>query len=486
MNEKQCPSLRQLDTWIREGKSKRVRYELKRLQVNTFSREDLFSLADIARRVQLPHLVLRWLRPYVHPETPGKHTLRTNEVALYGLALSRIGVFKEAQETLKKLNPDNYPQVLFYKGLANIEQWDYESAIAPFLKYINRKDITEYQRTVGLLNLAACYVGVTNWKKAQELFQQLKSREDIISSQLLRSNILELEAQTLILQGQYQAADKILSESLSLIGKDNYQYELFIRKWKAILKLAQDPSDSTEIDKVRQESVKNNLFETTRDCDFFHSYFLKDEKHFLKLYFGSHFKHYKKRILKLYRWNKPLPITQKFHIGPETTSVFQLNTNTLPLTKKAHQLLLLLLSDIYRPFSLSETFAEIYSDEYFDPNSSKKRVTQLISNLRLQLRDLKIPIEIEIKTGLIFLKPLQKIEIILKRKKRSMQVRKQIILTQIYRIFSEKKFTSKDVSQTLNISERSARRLLESSKKTNWLKKEQGKKGYLYQFKTPK
>jgi hypothetical protein len=66
-------SMRQkMQSWdlaIKSGQAGLVRKDLSLLKNESIARPLVCDMADLARRVQMPFLVMRWLKSYVRPDT---------------------------------------------------------------------------------------------------------------------------------------------------------------------------------------------------------------------------------------------------------------------------------------------------------------------------------------------------------------------------------------------------------------------------------
>ncbi|MGZ5279238.1 MAG: hypothetical protein ACXWC9_04820, partial [Pseudobdellovibrionaceae bacterium] len=476
--------VRQLDLLIRNGQSALVRLKLSNIKKGDIERRDLVEFADIARRVQMPELIIRWLRPVVRPEQPVHPKASSRELATYALGLSRIGVFKEALEILKSLPTNDEPQILYYLGLVCIEQWDYSSAQSYLQKYVLQPGITDYQQTVGLLNLAACYVSERYVSKADQTLLELLRLTENEDRRLLRANTFELLAQNKILQNQLEPALEYLEKAQAIFGDSNNQYEFFVRKWQSIARFVSNPHELSGLMKIRQEAFDTGSWETVRECDFFRSVTLKDESAFLNVYFGSHFKAYKKRILKLYAWHRPLPIRCPIEILKSSSlgEIFHLNPSTLRMPPLVRDLLQLLISDLYRPFSLSQVFGELYPTEYFNPQTSVDKVERLAQRLRRFLKTENIPLELRQEKGKLYLTSNARVVINVSRIKTNSKTGIFQLMQKLRPAFQHKTFNSTQVSQYLQISDRTARRLLKQALKERYLRQQEGKRGPSYSF----
>jgi tetratricopeptide (TPR) repeat protein len=483
MKLEQNPTLKQLDFFIKAGETARARTQLVALRAIEIERSDLVEFADLARRVQMPSLIIRWLRPVVRPEKPIFPIASDKEIAIYALALARLGVFKESLTLLKSLLSGREPQVYFYLGLVYLEQWDYLSAQTYFQKYARFNSISDYQKTVGLLNLAACLVGERNWPKADEALDNLLLLTNHPSLKLLRLNTLELAAQSKIFRSQILEAQVFLNEARQLSGTTNHQYEFFVRKWLAIASLLGPDQDPQAILAIRDEAKRDSYVETIRECDFFIATARKDDHGFLKVLFGTHFKTYKKRILKLYGWNKPIPTKYIIELGGASFNAKCFSPEEINLPRRVRQLLRLLLSDCYRPFSLAEIFSEVYQNEYFNPVTSIPKVDQLIYRLRQALAAKQIPLDVQVKKSRANLLALAPIQIVLRRKHLNISTKLIACMNQLSLAFQTNRFTTKEAAKILKLSETSMRRHLRLASQRGYLVRQSSHHGFIYKLK---
>lgn len=455
--------LKILDQLIRSGQAASVRVKLSKIKKGDIDRVQIVEYADLARRVQMPELIIRWLRPIVRPEQPVHPVANVIEKATYALGLARLGVFQEALLILKDLPTKDFPQVLYYLGLVLIEQWDYGTAEVHLKKYITSTKITDYQRCVGLLNLAACYVTERHWRKADQVMNELIIQTTADDRKLLRANTYELLAQSQIFRQHSKTALDNLEKAQSILGPGNNQYAFFVRKWQTIAKFIDDPQSHLQpLQNIRDEAIETKAWETVRECDFFKSTILQDEDSFLNVYFGSNFPAYKKRILKNYGWEKPLPLKKDIPLlkyqkaGP----IQRLHTDSIKLTILEKKLLHLLLADSYRPFSLPQVFGFLYPDEYFNLDSSIGKVERLAQRLRIALAKQNVPLVIKIEMGRMHLQSHYPVLIRVNRKKSKDTSNLRQKLSKVMDTIGESRFTAKSFYSVLSMSDRSGSRIL--------------------------
>jgi hypothetical protein len=120
------------------------------------------------------------------------------------------------------------------------------------------------------------------------------------------------------------------------------------------------------------------------------------------LIFGTPFSSYRTRIC---RHLKSLPDKTEYILGSEGAPCFDLRSGeisgriSLNPGKKTHQLIGVLLQDLYRPIRTGGLFAELFPDEHFDILSSPDRVHQVLRRCRRWMEAERIPAKIVAHRG---------------------------------------------------------------------------------------
>lgn len=131
----------------------------------------MVNFAHIARRVGLPHTIIILLNHVIRSEKRSLTPASSEEKAIYGLGLLRLGAFNEAEKILNSVNPDEDPQVYFYKASLYINQWNYSKAIPLLRHYIKNEKVNSYQKLVGRINLCAALVSLKKIKLRQHIYK---------------------------------------------------------------------------------------------------------------------------------------------------------------------------------------------------------------------------------------------------------------------------------------------------------------------------
>lgn len=290
------------------------------------------------------------------------------------------------------------PQVLLYQAHALITGWDYEATI-PILKDYISKAQDEYQQIIGKINLASAYVHERYFHEAEDLLKELEKSTSKNNLSALYGNTLERFAELSIHQRDWVAAERYLKEAELSVQKAGGFDVFFVQKWRTILRLFQKPkSNIDELEKFREMAFAKRHWETVRECDAYRAIICKDELFLLKVYFGTPFQNYRKRLLTDFA--KPVKIPETFAWSleggngkKEKYDLFR-SDNSLKFGQLKQRLLRIMTSDFYRPFRVAHLFAEVYPGEPFHINGSRAKIHEGISHLRRWLKKKKIKIDI--------------------------------------------------------------------------------------------
>lgn len=419
-----------VDELIKNGKIRQSQIELKKLKRAEVPVKDWYIMANLARRAQMPLMVLKWLSPIVRAKTEYFKSFEEPKLrSLYANALTRIGGFKEAKELLNSISPSDDSQVHFYKSLLNLQQWDHRQAIVNLKTYLKTSNLSQYSIKIGKLNLAAAYTGEGLYIEALTVINDLILSLD--KGSLLYANCLEVQGQCLFQLKRFDEAENTLKNSLSSFGKQNHSYKFYAQKWLLFTKIFSkngiDKESIQELSQFKKSALENFQWEVVRDCDYYLSFITKNEELFLKVYLGTRFKKYKENIKNHYGYKKRIPKLKSILITPH----LELNVGSLLKSEKLvfhfHQgefyfgenkkiqlydlplkLFQILITDQYQPFQFGELYFHLYPDEYFNPESSPAKLNRIIQRLRNEIT--AIPLKIVQKNDRVWLdyqSPLQ-------------------------------------------------------------------------------
>lgn len=440
---------------LRAGRISQAAAQLRNLKPSEIPREFRLPLANLCRRAQMDYLALRILSPVVRPE---KITTAptAEEQSEYAASLLKIGAVHEAIAILDGIH--GLPSAKLFKAFCHIKRWEYQKSIPLLEDYIAQAP-SDYQKLVGKVNLAASFAATLQIEKAHTLLTeliQLTHNEDHLR---LWANSHEIRAQLYIYQGLYDQAQRDLELASSAL-KDSGD-GLLVQKWSAIL-VALQSGDTKVLAEFREQAEKNRDWESLRDVDFFQLTINHDDHLLSRLVYGTPFEFYRSRVTSHLGRQ---PSSQNYIFGSENSPRFILATGEVEGMSisapgnTVHQLLAVLLSDLYRPWSVGSIFAELFPGEYFDVFSSPNRVHQLLWRLRRWFESNQIPVvlteydgqyRLELNGDFSFVIPSHRVTL----------DEQEIYLRKIQSLFGQQStFSSREVQEKLGISSSSFKRL---------------------------
>lgn len=441
---------------LRAGKISHAAARLRTVKTTEIPREHRMAIANLCRRAQMDYQALKILAPVVRPEKMITTAATAQEQAEYAASLLKIGAVHEALAILESVQDE--PTAKLFKAFCHFRRWEYTMAV-PLLREFISQAPSDYMKLVGQVNLAAAYATTLQFHLANEILSQAIPYAQREGHKRLWANAHEIRAQIHIHEGRYNEAKHDLSIAATELNEANDG--LLIRKWSAIAQSLQTGT-TTALDQFREEAVQHRDWETLRDVDYFQCRVHFDEGTFGHLLFGTPFSEYRARATTGLNRH---PVGHEFIFGSATAPRFYLATGEVEGMKVSapgntvHQLLAVLLSDLYRPWSIGSIFAELFPREYFDVFSSPNRVHQLLWRLRRWFESNSIPVELteydgqyrlELKGDFAFVLPLQKVTL----------DEQEIYLRKIQSLFGNgTTFSSRDVQAKLGISSSSFKRL---------------------------
>lgn len=434
-----------IDDFIKRGEIKKAQVAITAIVVGAdVRREERLRLANLARRSGMVFYSLKLLRKLVKSDQELSVTSQAEEIIAYCAGLSLIGATKEAQEKLSLIDGHKYPEAWLHQAFLFISQWEYRQAIYFLRCYAKHPNLSEYQKTVAQVNLLACYLYCEKNKMFLRLSNSLILFCKKRSYHLLLGNILEMQAQYYILADKIQIALEVLSQAQSYIQSEESAYSLLIEKWQFIAKIKQQQISTQNKTQVRRPSNKDllqiqekwcnavltdsvnsldneylrlidkaermNSYETKRDLDFYYAILKNSDQSLNQVYWGTSLKSYKNRIL-FATQGQFQPATEFTLSAGQATSVFdlwrcRLDEKYLPLKVggRTWQVLYILSQDLYRPVRVGELFTKLFPNESFDIELSMEKLKKTISRVRKEIRNLNLPVQIQLKNNAFFLK----------------------------------------------------------------------------------
>lgn len=452
------------DEQIRRGRVQLARAELRKLTHTKIPAPMVASFADLTRRTGLFHLGLKWLNSRVRPAVANAIPPTTEEKVAYAALLIKVGCLGEAREILDTI-PDGNPEASLYKAFINIHQWEYAKAIPLLNRYISSRGLQPYHRMIGRMNLASAYVALDEFEKGGELLNAILEETAKRDWALFHNNALELSIQMASAQGDWPRAQKCLDLAAQRSEKGTIT-DLYLMKWKTILALRRDgpsPLISDDLLKLRLEAEKVGDWPTVRECDFHRAHANSDRDLMLKIYFGTPFGGYRKRIEGVCSDWLTIPAEHVLSLdGTSPSRILDLSTGretggraAIEVGSVPYRLLRVLASDIYRPLPLVCLFAMAYPGDYFDPFSSTKRTLQQVHRLRGWLRENEIPLEVHHYRDGYALKPEGSYGLLVKREIEEAPCNLDARFLTLKQAFAKRCFTTSEAAKVLHLSRRS-------------------------------
>lgn len=382
------------EEWTRTGESRRVHHALSEIPNKEIPPKWRLPLANIARRGGLVLLGLRLLAPALKAEPSNE------ELAEYGVLLQKNGSVREALNTLEKIDTTEIPEALLYRSFCLFTRWEYAAARPLLEKYVASPALGDYQRTIGMVNLASALLMVQDFSGSTKLLQELIEICSSANYARLEGNCHELLAQVHLQKSEWLNAEAELAKAEKLLANDFSLDHFFVRKWKAVISALRN-QDREPLDCLREEALELKHWESVREADLFLVKLTGDEELFQRVYFGTPHQSYRDRL----RIECPKIEPREELILGSGDRVFDLTLGELDgetvfkSGKKIHQLICMLFLDLYRPQRLAHLFAELFPEENFNAFSSPNRIHQLTRRAREAVAHEGLPLTIEENAG---------------------------------------------------------------------------------------
>lgn len=483
-------SLVEIDQLIRQSRIADARKAVERAARGKPPRRLLASVAQLSWRCGLPGLGLRLLHPVVRASDPDVTCPTGAESAEYAQCLTKVGATEESLAVLNRLDPTRVPQALFYQGAALVSRWNDSAAIPLFQKYLRTKGLGSYQVLVGKVNLAASLIAEREFRRATLLLRDILYETSVRRLRLLHGNALELSAASFVIQKDWRAADHCLTRAEGFLRNHEGLDGFFVRKWGALLSLGRErasPASLARVSEIRSEAERRRHWETIRDCDRFQAIASGDEALFLRLYFGTPYESFRRRLVRemgghelpsAYLWR---PFGER-ETGPVLdaslggTAGARLKPGQVPF-----RLFRELVSDLYRPSRVATLYARVFPSEFYNPAASPGRIHQAVKALRHWLREQRLPLSITEEEGAYRLTAVGPCAIRL-RDGREGEGRHDFRLRALRESWPAAAFSAEAAGRCLGLSARSALATLEHGIAQGWVVREGKRSGARYRF----
>jgi tetratricopeptide (TPR) repeat protein len=386
------------DLLIKDGKISEVIDILSQVNLAGVPRILRQSLAKTCRRVDLVSHGLRLLQPIIRNEKLQIEPATPGEISEYSVLLSRNGSRQEAISLLEKVKADVTPEASLYLAYCHISNWDYGKATG-LLELFLKSAADDYSKLIARVNLIAAYLAVSQMDSAEELLATTIPLAESAGAARLVGNCYELRARLFLHRGNFSESRADLDRSLKIFtGSQSYD-RLFIDKWQAVMAALEQNSVDPLVE-FRKQAVANKEWESVREVDLYIVKIQFEQRLLDYVLFGTPMESFRQRILTETN-RRP---SDHFVFGQSGHRCLDLKTGSMDQGdfnsgKKMHRVITALVRDFYAPRNIGTLFAEICPDEYFDVNSSSRRVKQLLLRTRQWFKENKIPATIEQNDG---------------------------------------------------------------------------------------
>ncbi len=398
--------LDKIDHSIRKGDFSTAKKVLDSIAISKTPERLVIRLSDLLTRAGMFKHNIKLLYPFMFNNVAPANPRIT---ARYALNLQQIGAYHEASRIFEDFDFPKAPEANFYYAITLFSKWDYSEATKYLKKYLQAKELSVYERLVGKVNLIQSHLGSGDYTDGESLLKEVESEIEKPEYNLLRANCFQLKAQLLYAKKEFQKALQLLSSSEKMLKTFPSHYQLTVRFWQMICQLALNPESNQALKafkELRQKSVKLGRWALVRQCDYYRSMIEQNEELFLKVYFGTPFPAYRKRLEQSF--GKKITIPEHYLWNPtekkaaqnnivDVTEGLDLNSGSrLKRGQVPHRLLQTLSSDFYINFKLETIASYVFPDEHYNPSTSYKRAFTAVSKLQKWFKDNKIPIQVKL------------------------------------------------------------------------------------------
>lgn len=368
--------IQELEMLVDAFQLEKPRQAIKQLDINSVPKEWRRHFARIARRCHMYNEAIRILQNSIYGTTqPAQEDLFE-----YASSIRKIGLVRQSKKLLDRAGEGKEQSL--YKAYADIHEWNYASARTHLLEHVQNFTLTERETIVAHLNLASCSLFLGLFEEASKEIGLLSKIDQTHHFQFFL-NYKELLGQFHLLQGDFKKAALIFEDALKTSGDQVSNTLLFLKKWKLINEAAMGEVDIDSIHSIKREIRKALHWETLRDFDYHIGRFQKNTQLLEQVYFSTPYESYRKRMREQTGLNFD---AENFILSRGNPSSgfdpLKIFSDQLPTGMLLHRLLLLFLSDGYRPWSIPRIFDYLFCEEIYNPVTSPKKIYALTAKLQ--------------------------------------------------------------------------------------------------------
>lgn len=457
-------SLNEIEELIKNSEFESAQRRLLALRKKKVPADFLLRFSHLARRAELPSLGITTLSPAVHPRGRKKIIGSDEHVVEYAACLIRVGACREANKLLSSKNLDSNLEALFFRAGLHVKEWNYSQAVPLFREYVEKTATSPYTCSIGRINLALSLVFEEKYDEAALLINEVLTTDGNAKWKLVKGNAYRILGGLEFYRGNYEFALNAFHHAHKIFVDSKSIDHFLIKKWVHLtnyfLSKGSKPS-LAEVQKNREEAVQRQHWESVRDIDYQLAVFHHDDELLLKVYFGTPFEGFRKRLLKRVP-DLVVPETYQWRIGEKLKGkVVRFSEKDLGLKPglSLYRLYLALTSDFYRSITAVELFEKTFPEDFYIPGSAEQRVYQVISRLRREFSK-SIPLTIDSNDHPFRLVATGPIEIQVIQGNAATKKQYNHRLEQIKEQVRGTPFSSAFVAEQLNLARRSANELV--------------------------
>lgn len=300
----------------------------------------------------------------------------------------------------------------------------------------------------------------------------------------MRGNFHELVGQYNILQRRFELCDQHLQKAEVLLENHSGIYNFYVSKWKAISKLLQNPKDPCALEAIQQikaQALEKKEWETLREIDFYLAIATQNSELFNKVYFGTPFSGYRKKMKWLWPdvvtpaadmiWHLQADVPNQddalFNFEERNKEPKRIQMKTLLRECKSPllcKLIEVVCRDFYRPITLGELHNELYANQFYHDESSPLKVKQLLKRVNSWFHTNGYSLTIRSVDSNVFIKSACPVDLIVERQVHVTDPNIQLI-NKFRDFYKENSFDGKTLAKVLHLSPRTAHRVIAVAKK---------------------
>ncbi|MBT7611322.1 MAG: hypothetical protein HN576_16295 [Bacteriovoracaceae bacterium] len=475
--------LKQLDLDIRNARIVHAAKEVIRLRKRyQIPRRFAAQLGEIAIRCGQPKHALLELHPYVRPEEGTVIEANTSEKMIYAYALIKVGANRDATKLLEEVDVVKNPKAYFYLGISHLPEWNHAKAVECFQAFLKSNKGSEYENIVTKANLVESQIFLGDYINAHEILDELRDYAALHGLELLRAHCFELSVQVAIGMENWNEAQSFLAKNQE--GHSKFD-QLILKKWKIVIDhniYGHKPSHVSQLKQLAKKSISLGYFEHARSCYFYLALYSKKTRQQQLtnfLYHGTSSEFFREKLKQ-----EGLPIDQVpseyIWTGDpfsKAKDYFDIVTargtdgSTLKKGQKVHRLLLAHTKDFFRPFSTIAIYQQLFPDHYYNPKTSPLQVADAKFRLKKWVTQSKLPLELANINDLSYLSIRSQDYGIKLKLGESFDNAKDARFLLLKDMWSDIRFSSKQVANLLKVSPRTANVLLKTLESEEKIKK---------------